>query len=206
MSSAQMFHSSPYKASLTREQFCFYEMRSTAQLLNKGFSDQEAVLRIVEDNLFQYPTEKSLKRVASMCVRRLRSMGDDLLIKEIATKPTDTAKQICLYAMMKDSRLVLDFMLTVIAEKYRTQDYTFTKSDLSTFFLRLQEQNDDVAQWSPATITKIRQVLKRVLIDNEYLDNSRTEKLNPVLISRVLEDAIRANNDELFLPAFNCFG
>jgi hypothetical protein len=107
--------------------------------------------------------------------------------------------------MMKDSRLIWDFMLTVIAEKYRLQDLTLTKADINVFFMRLQEQNDGVASWSDSTITKIKQILTRTLVENEYLDNNKSERLNPVLISKVLENAIRANNDEAALPAFNCF-
>ena len=48
----------PYKAGITREQFLFHEMRTTAKLMNKGFNDEEIVNEIIEDNLFQYPTEK----------------------------------------------------------------------------------------------------------------------------------------------------
>lgn len=205
MSSIRENSRSPYSASLTREQFCFYEVRSTAQLLFEGLTDQETICKIVEDNVFQYPTEKSLKRIATMCVRRLRAMGDDSLIRDIALRPAEVSKQICLYAMMKDSRLVWDFMLTVIAEKYRLQDLTFSKADLSMFFMRLQEQDSSVAEWSPATITKIGQVLRRILIETHYLDDGKTEKLNPVLISHELENAIRANGDILALPAFNFF-
>ena len=56
--------SSPYTASMTREQFLFYEVRTTAKLMTEGLSDEEVVQRIIDDNLFQYPTEKSLKRIA----------------------------------------------------------------------------------------------------------------------------------------------
>ena len=52
-----MDHSYPYIASLTREPFLFYEMRSTAKLMVEGNSDDEIVKEIAEQNLFQYPTE-----------------------------------------------------------------------------------------------------------------------------------------------------
>ena len=35
-----MDHSYPYIASLTREPFLFYEMRSTAKLMSEGLSDE----------------------------------------------------------------------------------------------------------------------------------------------------------------------
>lgn len=198
--------SSPYKASLTREQYLFYEMRTTAKLMSSGFSDDEIIDQIIADNLFQYPTEKSLKRIAGTCVERLRIMNDDTLVNAIANQPVDVAKQVCLYAMMKHSRLVWDFMLTVIAEKYRLQDYSFGKADLNTFFMRLQEQDDAVALWSTSTVTKIKQVLTKTLVETDYLDNTKAETINPVLLNSILENAIRSNNDTIVLPAFNYFG
>lgn len=197
---------SPYKASITREQYLFYEMRTTAKLISEGLENNEIIDRIVQDNLFQYPTEKSVKRMAALCIARLKKMQDSTLITAIAQQPTETAKQICLYAMMKDSRLVLDFMLNVIAEKYRLRDYSFSRTDLNVFFMRLQEQDDVVAAWSDQTITKIKQVLTKILVENDYLENNKADHINSVLICTILENAIHSNNDEIMLPAFNCFG
>ncbi len=199
-----MKRSSPYNGGLTREQFLFYEMRTTAKLLSDGLSDEEAVDAIVRENLFQYPTEKSIKKLASGCLKRLHSMNDDFLVNAIASQPADTAKQICLYAMMKQNRLVWDFMITVIGEKYRLLDTSFGKVDLNAFFMRLVEQDENVASWSDATIQRIKQVLVRTLVENEYLDSNRADHLNPVLIGSLLENRIRANGDNAALIAFNC--
>ena len=46
-----MDHSYPYIASLTREPFLFYEMRSTAKLMAEGNSNDAIVKEIVEQNL-----------------------------------------------------------------------------------------------------------------------------------------------------------
>lgn len=195
----------PYIASLTREPFLFYEMRTTAKLMVEGLSDKEIIQRISEDNLFQYPTEKTVKRIATGCLKRLKGMEDESLVTAIANQPSDVAKQICLYALMKQSRLVWEFMLTVIGEKYRLKDSSFGKIDLNTFFMRLQEQDDAVAGWSDTTITKLKQILARVLVENEYLDDIRADHLNPVWLHPVLENVIRSNGDAAVLPAFNCF-
>ena len=90
-----MDHSYPYIASLTREPFLFYEMRSTAKLMNEGLSDEAIVKEIVEQNLFQYPTEKSITRMAKACIKRLRALEDESLISAITSQPTEVAKQIC---------------------------------------------------------------------------------------------------------------
>ncbi|MCD7743818.1 MAG: DUF1819 family protein [Lachnospiraceae bacterium] len=197
---------SPYSAVITREQFLFYETRTTAKLVTEGLSREEIVNRIIADNLFQYPTEKSVRRMAVTCLRRLDALEDDSLVEAIANRPQDTAKQICLYAMMKQYRLIWDFMITVIGEKYRLLDTSFGKIDINGYFLRLQEQDDWVASWSDSTITKLKQVMIKLLVDNEYLDNTKSEKLNPVLISPILEAAIRESGNTQALTAFNCFG
>ena len=197
-----------YKGSgaITREQFLFYETRIVARLLvDDNLSDEEIISRIIEDNLFQFPTEKSLKRTVTGCLRRLRCLGDDEFIKTVAHSPMEVGKQVCLYAMMKQYRLVWDYMITVIGKKFEEQDLSYGKMDLNVFFMRLQEQDDEVASWADSTVQKLKQVLNKILIENEYIDGPRATKLNPVLISSELDNAIRANNDEVALPAFNCF-
>lgn len=198
---------SPYKGSgqITREQFLFYEMRTTAKLMEEGLEENEIIQRIVDDNLFQYPTEKSIQQMAKTCINRLKGMDDESLITAIATQPTDTSKQICMYAMMKQYRLIWDFMITVIGEKYRMQNFSFSKMDVNVFFMQLQEQDDYVAGWSDSTVSKIRQVIIKVLVENEYLDNIKADHINPVWLNPILENAIRNNNDDRALSAFNCF-
>lgn len=78
---------SPYNAAITREQFLFYEARTTAKLLHEGCSSEEVVERIISDNLFQYPTEKSVRKMALACLRRLEALGDNSLVAAIATQP-----------------------------------------------------------------------------------------------------------------------
>ena len=82
-----------------------------------------------------------------------------------------------------------------IRDRYRLRDTSFGKIDLNTFFIRLQEQNDTVASWSDSTITKLKQIIARVLVETEYLDNLKADHLNPVWLHPVLENAIRSNGD-----------
>ena len=195
---------SPYNAALTREQFLFYEMRTTAKLVCEGGGNKEVADRIVKENLFQYPTEKSVRKVALACLRRLECLEDQSLVQALATQPSSVSKQICLYAMMRQYRIVWDFMLTVVGNKYRLLDTSFGKIDLNAFFMRLQEQDNWVATWSENTITKVKQVLAKTLVENEYLDSLASDHLNPVLISPLLENAIRNAGQEIALSAFNC--
>lgn len=194
-----------YNGGLTREQFLFYEIRTVASLQLKGLDREEIVEEIKRENLFQFPTERMISSIAGTCFKRIDALDSETLVYHLANAPAEVAKQINLYAMMKYNRIVWDFMTTVIGEKYRTQELEFSGKDLNIFFFDLQEQNDTVASWSESTINKIKQVLKRSLVECEYLDSVRATQLNLVFISPELEDEIRANNDLAALPAFNCF-
>ena len=194
-----------YNGGLTREQFLFYETRIVASFISQGYTKEDAIAKIQEENLFQFPTEKMIVNLARVCYQRLIALESDTLVYLLANAAADVAKQINLYAMMKHNAIVWDFMTTVIGEKFRTQEFEFSKKDLNVFFFQLQEQNDAVAGWSDATITKIKQVLTKCLVECDFLDNVKATHLNTISIAPELEDEIRLNNDAAALAAFNCF-
>lgn len=200
-----MDSNTPYIASLTREPFMYHEMKITAMLLEEGLSEKEVIEKIFKENLYQYPTERSLKTRAKACIRRLNALGDEELISWVVNRPLDISRQVCLYAIMKDSRLIWEFMITVIGEKYRTRNYSFSKMDLNVFFTRLQEQNETVASWSDSTIVKLKSVLTNLLKENGYIDKTNSKRLNEVLLDYKLKDKIIENKDAACLPAFNYF-
>jgi hypothetical protein len=195
----------PYNGGLTAEQFLFYEMRIVAKQYLEGKAIEEIIGSVKRDNLFQYPTERQVSRLARACYKRLVALENDTLVGELADAPADVAKQINLYAMMRYNRLAREFMEGLVGEKYRQQDYSYTKKDINVFFSYLQEQNDDIAGWREQTITKLKQVLTKCLIETEMLDSVRDTTLNPIFISAELETGIRENNDLTALAAFNCF-
>ena len=200
-----MFDTMSYNGSLTAEQFLFYEMRILSKQYLEQKSMEEILASIKRDNLFQYPTERQVSRLTRACYKRLDALDSKKLVYELANAPVEVAKQINLYAMMRYNRLVREFMEGLIGEKYRQQDFSYTKKDINVFFSRLQEQNDDVAAWSEQTIMKLKQVLTKCLIETEMLDSVKDTTLNPIFISAELETGIRENNDLTALAAFNCF-
>lgn len=107
--------------------------------------------------------------------------------------------------MMRCNRVVWDFMVHVIGEKSPRRTSTSLQKDLNVFFSHLQAQDDTVAGWTDKTIGKIKQVLKKLLIEVEILDTPRSTRLNPLFLCEELEQGIRENNDTQALAAFNCF-
>ena len=175
-----MERSQVYSGTITAEQFLFYEIRIASKYYLDGVPVEVAIEEIKENNLFQYPTERLVSRMVRSCYKRLDALDNDALRWELSAAPIAIAKQINLYAMMRYNRLVWDFMVGVIGEKYKNQDFSFTRKDVNAFFSHLQEQNDDVAGWSELTISKIKQVLTKVLVEAQMLDTVKSDRLNPL--------------------------
>ena len=52
---------------LTREQFLYHETKTVAKLMaDESLSDEEIVNRVVEENLFQFPTERMIKNIVNV--------------------------------------------------------------------------------------------------------------------------------------------
>ena len=192
----------PYRT-ITREQFLFHEMRIVAKLICQDLEDEEIVDLIVRDNLFQYPTERSLRNIARVCLARFREADSMALTDVVANGSSTAAKQACLFLMMNYYRIVWEFMIQVVGQKYLSKDSSLTKMDLNSFFSSLQAQNETVSSWSDETIRKCKQVLKKILVENGYLDSSRSEVLNPVWLDLTVKEASENLGMREALPAFN---
>lgn len=194
-----------YSGSLTREQFMFQEIRVAARLKLDGLSDEDILTRVFEDNLFQYPTEREIKSKCRACLKRLICIADiPYVLDTLAHGTISEAKQAALVALMCQSLLIQDFMITVIGDKYRRLDMTLTRRDMNLFFDRLAEQDEGVASWSDQTIKKLKIVIRACLRETEYIQGTE-ETLYPVLLSDEFATALKDAGRSSFLPAFNKF-
>lgn len=192
-----------YNGSLTREQFMFREMRIVAQLYKKGLDEFEIVRRIKSENLFQYPTEREIKGKCRVALRRLSYISKSETLVDLLAEGTITeAKQAALVAMMCDSRLLTEFMIEIVGEKYRSWDMSLTQKDVHLFFAQLCEKDEGVAEWSLSTVRKIKSVLMNVLRENGYLEESKSERLLPVMISEEFASALNTLGLQEFEAAF----
>ena len=194
-----------YNGGLTREQFLFNEARIVAKLKLENKSDDEIINEVCTNNLFQYPTERMIRNLVQVCLRRIDELGNMNLVNILANGSYESAKQVNFYALLKKELLLREFMMEVVADKFRYKEYTFSKSDVLTFLHRLQEQDDAVASWSDSTVQRIRQIIVRMMVEVGYLDKHDSKMLNDILLDYELERGIVDNGDSAYLPIFNRF-
>lgn len=203
---------STYRGSITREQWLLNETRTVARLMaDERLEDPEAMARrVLDQNLFQYPTEREQRSIAKACARRLVALSDEPAIRaqlvDLAAHGTPSQlAQTNLYAMACDNRIVWDFLATVTAAKFRKLDHSLPKWQIAEFLEGLRAQDDRAATWSDATLNKIRQVLAACLVNCGLYDR-RAEQLLPAPIDPELAQAIRANGDDEILAGLGVTG
>lgn len=193
-------------ACITREQFLLREMRIACQLRLEGLSDEEVVSRIKDENLIQYPTERMVGNIARVCIKRINAVDSEQIVGIIANGTSEAAAQANLYAMMCTYPLVRDFMVNEIGRRYAEFDYTLGQMEMNAYITRLQMEYPNIADVSESTLRKIKQVLRRGLVECGMLANAKSDKLVPILIDFDVKDAIMAKGDEATLAAFNAQG
>lgn len=190
-------------AYITREQFLLREMRITCQLHLDGLSNEEIVARVKDENLFQYPTERMVSNIARVCIKRIDAVASEGIVSIIATGTPEAAAQANLYAMMCTYPLVRDFMVSEIGRRYAEYDYALGQMEMNAYITRLQLEYENIAKASESTLVKIKQVLRKGLIECGMLPSARSNELTPVFLDFDVRDAIEAKGDTPALTAFN---
>lgn len=193
-------HNNIYSASLTGEPFLFYEIRQVAKLIINGFDQEKIRYEVMNNNIFQYDTEKSVPKRFTAINRRLMVL-DEREIYFLAEKPSETAKIINLYAIMKSNRLLSEFIFEVLAEKFENHNYFLEKLDLIGYFNSKKEQNETVAAWKDYTFVKLRQVFLRILFEVGILESSKSGKLQKLSLDREVIDYFQLNGNINYLNA-----
>ena len=86
--------------SMAREQWLLNECRIVARLRLDGMPEKEVTAKVEAENLFQYPTERTLHKISRACNKRVDALGDERLVRIIAYSLPDAAAQANLLSLI----------------------------------------------------------------------------------------------------------
>lgn len=193
-------------ACITREQWLLREMRIVAKLRLEGIDESAITARIKAENLFQYKMERSLRTISRTCNKRIDAVKSEAIVRLVADGMPSVAAQANLYMMMCAYPLVRHFFIEEVARRYEELNYSFTTADMNAYFTRLEAEYENIAKVSELTLTKLKQVLRKCMIECEMLANSRSEDLIPIMIDFDVREAIETKGDTSVLAVYNCKG
>lgn len=189
-----------YSSVLTGAAFMFFEFKQVTMLKDQGLSDQEIRKKVVEENLFQHAKKSSLQRGLPSILRRVKVL-DSTLRKMVIEDSIEVGKVINLYAIMKTDRLFFEFMEEVVHEKLQLNNYNLEKKDLNTYFTVKVEQNVNIANWTEATIHKLKLVYLKILLDSGLLKDKKSGELSRFVIDEQVRNHLFLNGDGRFIRA-----
>ena len=154
------------------------ESRRIAELLLTRPDVKAWKQALIDDNLLQKKAPATALRQANLIKKRLNTL-DDRGLRMIADSGQEVTVQLLLVAAVKHSQLLADFIKTIYIDHQRRLDLALSPHDWEGFLTECTHRDSSVSQWSTSTQAKLLQVIRRILVEAKYLDNTRSMKLTP---------------------------
>jgi len=174
------------------------ESRKIARLLLNGTDPSAWHQAIIVQNILQKRSPAAAKRQARLIRNRLELMTPDLW-QMVYQGASDVAVQAILAAAIKHSRLLGDFMDKIIREHWRTFTPNISTKDWKTLLETCAQIEPAILDWSPTTLSKLRQVVFRILAEAKYIDGTRSLKLLPVSIVPEMYSYLKKHHEDYVL-------
>lgn len=157
--------------------------------------------KVIAENLLQARTLNTLKRVCREVISRLKTLSAEELDFLVDVNHQEQGYFLWL-AICRRYRFIADFAVEVLRERYITLKTDLSFDDFDSFFNRKSEWHSELDEIRPATRSKLRQVLFKILREADLLTANNminTAMLSPRLLNVISRDSFR---DVLFLPVF----
>jgi hypothetical protein len=187
-----------YRGDIVGGSLLIAESRKIAGLLLDGVTGDGWHRAIVIENLLQKRSPVAAKRHARLIRSRLSLMEPELW-QLVHGGSADIAVQALLASAVKHSRLLGDFMETVVKENWRTFKQKVTTRDWTQFLETCLQIDSKIAQWTPATRAKLKQIVFRILAEANYIDGTRSGRLLAVAVLPEIKEYLINNSEEYVL-------
>ena len=171
-----------YNGEIVAGSLLINESRKIARLLLNDADAEAWHQAIVIENVLQKRSPVAAKRQARLIKNRLSLMKPDLW-EIVDNGSADVAIQALLAAAIKHSRLVGDFMDTVIRQHWQTFKEKISAKDWKDFLEICAQVDPKVDEWTETTRSKLKQIVFRILAESKYIASTRSPKLLPVSIA-----------------------
>ncbi len=189
-----------YSAKITGNPFLYLELKEVAKLKSAGIKDQDIKKIVIENNLFQYKTIKSVPKRLGAVIERLEIL-DEELIQMLVNSSNETGRLVALYSIMKTDFMFFEFMQQVVCERYKSLQPQLNKAVIQNFLDIKAEQSEIVSNFTDATITKLKQVYTKILIEAGYIKDTVKLEIEPPIIDSKLSDHLKTIGDREYLNA-----
>jgi len=187
-----------YTTTITCASLRLRESRIIAGLLLRGISAREWRRVIIEQNVLQMNSIETIKKSSHLLRARLETMGEDLW-KMVHNGERLLATQAVLAGVIKNSRLLGDFMDTTLREQRALFASKLERRLWSDYIIDCRGRDPDMPIWSDATVAKLRSTVCCILAKAGYLKDTRSLLMQTVFVDPRLEAYLRQRGEHYVL-------
>ena len=174
------------------------ESRKIASLLLQRVNDDAWHKAIVIDNILQKRSPVAATRQARLIKSRLILMKPDLW-KLVQKGKSEVSVQAILASAIKHSRVLGDFLDQVVHENWRTFKPKINVKDWKFFFETCSQADPQMLEWTESTRKKLKQIIFRILAESNYIDTTRSGKLQSVSVLPEIKQYLTDNSERYVL-------
>ena len=183
-----------YKSDLTCGSLMVRESRIIADLLINQATPEEWKQATQVENLLQKKSPVTAKRNARTIRNRLERLEPQFW-KALRDGDNELATQVAFCAALERNLLLIEFMERVIRDAYTMHTEVLEQYLWADFLEDCAHKDPVINHWTESTKKKMGQVAFRMLAEMEYINNTRSLKLQNVLIrpeiKSMLEDTYK---------------
>jgi hypothetical protein len=180
------------------------ESRIIAQLILDGTTEKQLKHLLTVDNILQKRSPATAIRAAELIKKRFALVNEDLL-RIIVKGNRQALMQALFVAAIKHNKLIGDFLLRVVKEKWRLFETKLKPADWENFLRECEQMDETVSQWKATTREKLGQVVKKCLVEAGFLESATKPIITPVLILPEIKAYLLDNNEDYVLECMSIF-
>lgn len=170
------------------------ETLKVAALYSESKSWDEVRKVVIEDNLLQKNKTVTLQKQFSEIKTRLQDLSDELL-DYLNQADLSSARLILLLACARKYRLLHEFIIEVIRDKYLSFSYKLFEHDFEKFLRDKSIDYPEIDNWKQDTRVKMKSYIFKILEEAGLveLENGSRNIVKPYIPEKLIEMVVKYN-------------
>ncbi|WP_373532869.1 DUF1819 family protein [Vampirovibrio sp.] len=152
--------------------------------------------RVLSENLLQFRTMNTLKRVCREIFSRLKTLSPDELTLLVHSTTQEKGHLLWL-AICRRYKFIEDFAIEILRERYLTLKKELPYEEFDAFFSKKSDWHEKLNTIKPATKAKLRQTLFKMLREADLLTGNNI--IQAAMLSPKLLRAVQQENKDSIL-------
>lgn len=158
---------------------------------------------LLENDVLDSSSANNLKRKVGILLKRFAVL-DEILIDELANADIATTEFITFYSVLKNEKLLFDFLNETIYNNYIKLKKYITKEEMDSFMIEKARQVQEINNWTEDSKNRMKNKVLEFSIKGGYLKKEKNDYtiIFPSVSRRTVEHIRKIESNELVSMLF----